>query len=58
MSTWLIDVLSSWAPLVFLLSGLLLAGYRACRRPAPGTGTGRQIDVDPDIRVRVTGKIS
>lgn len=56
MSTWLIELLSTGAPLVFLLSGLVTAGYRACRKRLPGAG--KKIDVDPDIRVRVTGKIS
>ena len=56
MNTWLIELLGTWAPLVFVLSGLVIASYRACRKRM--SGTGKQPDVDPDIRVRVTGKIS
>lgn len=56
MSLWLTELLSNWTALVFVLSGLLLAGCRAGRLRM--RGAGRHIDVDPDIRVRVTGKIS
>lgn len=51
-----IELLSTWTPFMLLSSGLLLACYRACRKLMPGAGG--QVEVDPDIRVRVTGKIS
>lgn len=56
MATWVIELLASWAPLMFLLSGLLMAACRAWHKRI--TDADRQTEVDPDIRVRVTGKIS
>lgn len=51
-----VELLGTWTPFIFLSSGLLAASYRVCRKLLPGAG--RQVEVDPDIRVRVTGKIS
>jgi hypothetical protein len=56
MATWVIELLASWAPVMFLLSGMLMAACRAWRKRI--TGADRQTGIDPDIRVRVTGKIS
>lgn len=56
MSALIIDLAGSWMPFVLLLSGMLSAGYRARRKQSPDTAS--HMDVDPDIRVRVTGKIS
>ncbi|KKO10731.1 hypothetical protein [Pseudohongiella sp.] len=50
------DLIMVLIPLTFIMAGTLLAGYRliAARKISPPVNNS----IDPDIRVRVTGKIS
>jgi hypothetical protein len=60
MTLLLGNLFSTFVPFVFILAGLLAAGYRFFRHwHAHESGTvDVDVDVDPEIRVRVTGKIS
>ena len=60
--TMLTELLSLWLPFAFLASGVILATFQYFGRHhgillEPSTPS-EQTEVDPDIRVRVTGRIS
>lgn len=51
-----LDLAAALIPLVFIVAGLLSAGYRLLVGQRKSTSNDNK--VDPNIRVRVTGRIS